>query len=74
MAPQAHGRVMLLGVPVVTALGVRQRVVRQVRRGPQVVVTHAPAEALAQGQFGRQLPDLVPLVQDGLLLLDQALP
>lgn len=39
-----------------------------------VVRRHSAAEALTQSQLGRQLPNGLPLVQDGLSLLHQALP
>lgn len=47
-----------------------------VREGATVLVVWrcTPSEALTQGELGRQLPDGLPLVQDGLFLLDEALP
>ena len=45
-----------------------------VRARCAVVLVGMVTEALAQGQLGGELPDGLPLVQDGLLLLDQALP
>lgn len=43
-------------------------------RGCAVVVVVRPSEALAQGELGRQLSDGLPLVQNGLFLLDKTLP
>ena len=65
IVPVVRVRVMT-SHPSVTAAR-RRAVVLVVRR-------HAPSEALAQGELGRQLSDGLPLVQDGLFLLDQALP
>lgn len=47
-----------------------------VRGGAVVLVMRhrTPPEALAQGELGRQLSNGLPLVQDGLFLLDEALP
>lgn len=57
---------VMVGRPGV--LGVRGRAVEV------VVGRRAASETLAQRELGRQLPDGLPLVQDGLLLLDEALP
>ena len=42
--------------------------------GGAVMFVGMVTEALAQSQLSGELPDGLPLVQDGLLLLDQALP
>lgn len=56
-------------VAIVPVVGVR------VMTGhPCVMVVVWPSKALAQGELSRQLPDGLPLVQDGLFLLDKALP
>lgn len=67
-------------VAVVPVVGVRVMPARpcviRVGCGAVVLIVRRCAlpEALAQRQLGRQLPDGLPLVQDRLLLLDEALP
>lgn len=62
--------VVMVGIMMVVVMRVVVVVVMVVMMASTVVT----AKALAQSEFGSQLPDGLPLVQDGLLLPHETFP